>query len=264
MEPTQRAVPGDGLVRSASAGTADRRVHARWSTGCARRSREKSRSDPRPLAGAGARRGVACPETSLGDLEDEVMCPVCGTSLGLATEAPQAQRERAFIQRLIDRVQVEGRDQGRARRRVRRRGARLPDDDGFEIAAYLIPAAILLGAAAAIAVGVQPLARRARRPRRRRRPRVRPNRSGSTRIWRSTTCDPARSRQRRHHGLRRLRRRLRLVHLAVRAAARARLPVGDLRARVRRDRGGQVALEGPPPRDHLLPLVHARCSWRSA
>jgi cytochrome c-type biogenesis protein CcmH/NrfF len=43
-----------------------------------------------------------CPKTSVGDIEDEVMCPVCGTPLGLASEAPQAERERAFIQRLVD------------------------------------------------------------------------------------------------------------------------------------------------------------------
>ena len=42
-----------------------------------------------------------CPKTTLGDIEDEVMCPVCGTPLGLASEAPQAQRERAYIERLI-------------------------------------------------------------------------------------------------------------------------------------------------------------------
>ena len=42
-----------------------------------------------------------CPKTTLGDIEDEVMCPVCGTALGLATEAPQAQQERAYIERLI-------------------------------------------------------------------------------------------------------------------------------------------------------------------
>ncbi len=29
------------------------------------------------------------------------MCSICGTPLGLASEAPQAQRERAFIERLI-------------------------------------------------------------------------------------------------------------------------------------------------------------------
>ena len=46
---------------------------------------------------------AACPRTSLGDVENEVMCPVCGTPLNLAEEAPQAERERAFIQREIDR-----------------------------------------------------------------------------------------------------------------------------------------------------------------
>ena len=44
-----------------------------------------------------------CPQTTLADIEDEVMCPVCGTPLGLASEAPQAQRERAYIERLIAR-----------------------------------------------------------------------------------------------------------------------------------------------------------------
>jgi cytochrome c-type biogenesis protein CcmH len=42
-----------------------------------------------------------CPKTTLGDIEDEVMCSICGTPLGLASEAPQAQRERAYIERLI-------------------------------------------------------------------------------------------------------------------------------------------------------------------
>ena len=44
-----------------------------------------------------------CPKTTIGDVEDEVMCPVCGTPLNVATEAPQANRERRFIQTLIDR-----------------------------------------------------------------------------------------------------------------------------------------------------------------
>ena len=42
-----------------------------------------------------------CPRTTLADIEDEVMCPICGTPLALATEAPQAQRERAYIERQI-------------------------------------------------------------------------------------------------------------------------------------------------------------------
>jgi cytochrome c-type biogenesis protein CcmH len=104
---------------------------------------------------------MACPETSLGDLEDEVMCPVCGTTLGLATEAPQAERERAFIQRLID--QCKTKDEVKAAL-VDEFGdevlASPAADDGFEIAAYLIPAAILFGAGTAIAVGVRRWRRR--------------------------------------------------------------------------------------------------------
>jgi cytochrome c-type biogenesis protein CcmH len=43
----------------------------------------------------------SCPKTTLGDVEDEVMCPICGTPLGLAQEAPQAQQQRAFIEEQI-------------------------------------------------------------------------------------------------------------------------------------------------------------------
>ena len=53
------------------------------------------------LALPGAALAADCPRTTLGDVEDEVMCPICGTPLGLATDAPQADRERAYIERLI-------------------------------------------------------------------------------------------------------------------------------------------------------------------
>ena len=43
----------------------------------------------------------SCPQATLADIEDEVMCPICGTPLALATEAPQAQRQRAYIERQI-------------------------------------------------------------------------------------------------------------------------------------------------------------------
>jgi cytochrome c-type biogenesis protein CcmH len=41
------------------------------------------------------------PRASLPDIEDEVMCPVCGVTLELATESPQANQEREFIRTLI-------------------------------------------------------------------------------------------------------------------------------------------------------------------
>jgi cytochrome c-type biogenesis protein CcmH len=53
------------------------------------------------LAVPAAATAADCPRTTLGDIEGEVMCPVCGTPLALATEAPQAQREREFIERLV-------------------------------------------------------------------------------------------------------------------------------------------------------------------
>src|SRR3712207_7663787 len=49
-------------------------------------------------------RSTLFPYTTLfrsADLEDEVMCSVCGTTIGLAREAPQAKRERAFIERML-------------------------------------------------------------------------------------------------------------------------------------------------------------------
>ena len=98
---------------------------------------------------------AACPRTSLGDIEDEVMCPVCGTSLGLATEAPQAQRERAFIQRLIDDCRSKDEIKTALVAEFGDEVLAEPGDDGFEIAAYLIPLAALVGAGAAIALGVR-------------------------------------------------------------------------------------------------------------
>ena len=98
---------------------------------------------------------AACPQTSLGDLEDEVMCPVCGTSLGIASEAPQAQRERAFIQGLIDDCRSKDEIKDALVAEFGDEVLALPDDQGFDLAAYLVPLAILLGAGAAIAIGVR-------------------------------------------------------------------------------------------------------------
>jgi cytochrome c-type biogenesis protein CcmH len=98
---------------------------------------------------------LACPQTSLGDLEDEVMCPVCGTSLGLATESPQAQRERAFIQAQIDDCKSKDEVKDALVAEFGDEVLALPDDNGFDLAAYLVPLAILLGAGAVITVGVR-------------------------------------------------------------------------------------------------------------
>jgi cytochrome c-type biogenesis protein CcmH/NrfF len=97
----------------------------------------------------------ACPKTSLGDIENEVICPVCGTSLALATEAPQAQRQRAFIERQIADCRSKDEIKAALTEEFGDEVLALPDDDGFEIAAYLVPAAILLTALAALGLGVR-------------------------------------------------------------------------------------------------------------
>ena len=93
-----------------------------------------------------------CPQTSVADVEDEVMCPVCGTPLALATEAPQANREREFILGLVE--QCKSKDEIKAAL-VAEFGdsvLALPDDDGFNAAAYLVPALAAVLAAVGLTV----------------------------------------------------------------------------------------------------------------
>jgi len=95
----------------------------------------------------------AAPQTSLADLEDEVMCPICGTLLELA-ESPQAQRQRAFIARMVaaGRGKEEIKDE-----LVAEYGDRVlavPEGSGFQLSAYLVPAIALAIAAIALAIGV--------------------------------------------------------------------------------------------------------------
>jgi cytochrome c-type biogenesis protein CcmH len=99
--------------------------------------------------------------TTLPDVEDEVMCPVCGTPLNLA-QAPQADRERAFIRSLIARGATKEQIK---RRLVEQYGPQViatPPPRGFDLAAYLVP--LLLGVAA-LALAAAALVRwRRRRP----------------------------------------------------------------------------------------------------
>ncbi len=94
--------------------------------------------------------GAATPQTSLSEIEGEVMCPVCGTLLELA-EAPQALREKEFIKRLV--IAGESKEQIKAAL-VAEYGEEvlaLPEGDGFNLSAYVVP--IIAFALAAIALG---------------------------------------------------------------------------------------------------------------
>jgi len=101
-----------------------------------------------PAAGASA---AECPKTSLAEIEAEVMCPICGTPLGLASEAPQANRERALIQRLVDRCQSKDQIKAVLVAEFGDDVLALPEAEGFNVTAYAVPAAVVLLAALGIA-----------------------------------------------------------------------------------------------------------------
>ena len=84
--------------------------------------------------------GQQCPRTTVGDIEDEVMCPVCGTPLNLATDAPQARRERAYIQGLVEQCKSKQEIKTALVAQFGDSVLAVPDDEGFGLAAYLVPA----------------------------------------------------------------------------------------------------------------------------
>jgi cytochrome c-type biogenesis protein CcmH len=109
-----------------------------------------------------------CPKTTLGDVEDEVMCPICGTPLALATEAPQAQRQRAFIERQIADCRSKAEIKQALVAQFGEGVLALPgdeeDDDVADVLVYVVPAIGIVAALAGIAFAV--MRWRGRRPRR--------------------------------------------------------------------------------------------------
>jgi cytochrome c-type biogenesis protein CcmH len=102
--------------------------------------------------------GAADPKTTLPDVEDEVMCVECRTALNIS-QSPVADQERAFIREKI----AEGLTKQQIKDAlVDAYGPDVlatPEAKGFDLSAWLVPAA----AVAALALGVALLARRWRR-----------------------------------------------------------------------------------------------------
>jgi cytochrome c-type biogenesis protein CcmH len=106
------------------------------------------------IAAPAAQGGSAEPRTDLADIEDEVMCPICGTALGLS-QAPQADRQREFIRELI----AEGRTKEEIKDSlVAEYGDEVlavPEAEGFDLAAWLVPGGAIALAGIAIVIGVR-------------------------------------------------------------------------------------------------------------
>lgn len=95
---------------------------------------------------------TAAPQTSLSDIEDEVMCPICGTLLELS-EAPQAERQRAYVSRLIATGQSKSEIKEALVAEYGQQVLALPRGSGFDLSAYLVPAIAFIAAAVALAIG---------------------------------------------------------------------------------------------------------------
>ena len=107
------------------------------------------------LAGRRPRRRpqrAPAPKVTIADIEDEVMCPICGELLELA-ESPQALREKVFVAHLI----AEGKTKDEIKDAlVAEYGPEvlaLPESSGFDLSAYVVPVVAFVLAALALAAG---------------------------------------------------------------------------------------------------------------
>src|SRR3954470_21994931 len=75
---------------------------------------------------------------SLPDIEDEVMCPICGTLLQLSF-SPQAERERDFIRRLIARGETKAQIKDALVDQYGQDVLATPSDSGFDLTAWIVP-----------------------------------------------------------------------------------------------------------------------------
>jgi cytochrome c-type biogenesis protein CcmH len=90
------------------------------------------------------------PQTTVNDIEDEVMCPICGTLLELA-DSPQARREKIFVAKLVDAGKSKAEIKDALVAQYGPSVLAQPEASGFDLTAYLVPVLAILVAAVALA-----------------------------------------------------------------------------------------------------------------
>ena len=105
---------------------------------------------------------AACPRTTVGEVEHEVMCLECGVPLDVAENSLQARQERAFITRQVAACRTKDQVKDALAAQYGDRVLATPKAKGFGLTAYLVPAAAVLLGAAAIAFAVRRWRRRER------------------------------------------------------------------------------------------------------
>jgi cytochrome c-type biogenesis protein CcmH/NrfF len=105
-------------------------------------------------APASAQPASPIPRVNISDIEDEVMCPICGTLLELS-DSPQARREKAFVAEMIAAGKTKAEIKDALVEEYGPEVLALPEGSGFNLSAYLVPAIAFLIAVIALAVGVR-------------------------------------------------------------------------------------------------------------
>jgi cytochrome c-type biogenesis protein CcmH len=93
------------------------------------------------------------PQTTVTEIEGEVMCPICGTLLELS-DSPQARREKVYVAKLVAAGKTKAEIKDALVVQYGREVLALPRGSGFDLTAYLVPVLALLFAVVAIALAV--------------------------------------------------------------------------------------------------------------
>ena len=102
------------------------------------------------ISGSLAQAAGACtPRTNLPDVEDEVMCTICGTLLA-ESDSPQAQGERGLIRQLIARCETKDQIKDALVAQYGRNVLATPTGHGFDLLAWIVPGLGILIAAAGL------------------------------------------------------------------------------------------------------------------
>lgn len=101
----------------------------------------------------------AAEQATLPDIEDEVMCPICGTTLELS-DSPQAERERELIRSLIAQGMSKDEIKDALVAEYGEDVLAAPDSEGFDLTAWVIPALGIGLGVAGVGLAIARLARR--------------------------------------------------------------------------------------------------------
>lgn len=94
-------------------------------------------------------------KTTLPDVEDEVMCPVCGTTLELASDARQAIDQREQIRDLIAQGLTKEEIKDELVSEFGEEVLATPSTEGFDLAAWIVPVIAVAAGAAGAFVGLR-------------------------------------------------------------------------------------------------------------